>query len=1098
MDPAVLARNVLLFTLIADKYPYTTAVWNIFFHMYLDKNAYAVLIEQCRKLIDVSSSLQRWNTSPYGPFIKMCTEYTLSELRRHWMLYVGAQNLPRERMKAIRDAFAQAAKPSLEGVSINLSSARSAGPAMLMALAVSSEQFNNYWKNGVTSNDPVQIAAATLLNPTFIYSLGGEGCSVHYGTDPLISFHLAPVFGNAKGSVSVTKLVNAAKAEFSDWCSAFQAALTSKPSTVPVIRFFLGEATAVCRALHAFATTGTLESRVPVADWNAHLIQLSSEDYVVGGAPTRFNVIDTSNLDDHIGLLNILIAAVPLLSSSPPFGVLYTESLLARSNDATKEFTKRLYADIAVIGLILGLCPVDYLSGFTTRSNWHELMIYSTVKEKATQFHQVTTWKSPAAGDSVSIQNAALQLPVFDTRQLGTFLYDMYCRLFEQEDAAHFLRLNQDNIVKAWAESNLVHYTRESFVLFLRLVRDKLRISQEQWREVMGKFFDLQTADRSFPMDSNSRQDFATQLHRYGVYTTPFIESGLPKIGPFKHWNTVPSLVRIILTIPRENFAVLDESVEQICTPLLQCEIRGDWSHNHFSSVHAVFGTATIMGTKARPWAVLNDDAEGRNGTSSIVVSFTVLTKYLTAFGPMENLSVCISVCGTPGSAVPTSKLGIWLTLFSARLMDVSHVNILPEQPLLTRKAYDSSPLALPMTNTGLSAQIGQLGGVTVELDEQCELVTSFTARVSVESEDVKRAFQSGATPQIVQISPCVMRLTIVGHPQDVPFPFPVIGSKNKLRLARKSLYVEVVIPISDPFKEDGMKLNPFPVVSTDKNLNLWNIHRINLSRLPVLDVNATKLDRWLNPHVGSMMSSRERSLRKKHREDALMFIKDSLHMIFVRSSGIQAGPPRRLFALLDKATNNCDTIFFVSELRFDVHSHTMICDGYVLPLTDDLMPRIRDPFGKLLRQGDVVHVSAFKGEMQAWKQLLPALVERCRSWKHGDNCEYKAQGRIPLSEETDTDPLCSCGRGKDTEGMCKVGLWSKLAPYVTRVALSPLFAVSYMETIGRDPTAHKCSVCRGRGKPKIMVCKGCNKTRYCSGACQKKDWKTHKPRCKP
>ncbi|EGO03813.1 hypothetical protein SERLA73DRAFT_119451 [Serpula lacrymans var. lacrymans S7.3] len=94
-------------------------------------------------------------------------------------------------------------------------------------------------------------------------------------------------------------------------------------------------------------------------------------------------------------------------------------------------------------------------------------------------------------------------------------------------------------------------------------------------------------------------------------------------------------------------------------------------------------------------------------------------------------------------------------------------------------------------------------------------------------------------------------------------------------------------------------------------------------------------------------------------------------------------------------------------------------------------------------------------------------------------------------------NPLCSCGRGKDVEGMNKVNMWKPLAPYVTRIALSPLFAVSYLETVGRDPEAYRCFVCRGKGKPKLKMCTVCKKVRYCSSECQKKDWKVHKLRCK-
>jgi len=293
------------------------------------------------------------------------------------------------------------------------------------------------------------------------------------------------------------------------------------------------------------------------------------------------------------------------------------------------------------------------------------------------------------------------------------------------------------------------------------------------------------------------------------------------------------------------------------------------------------------------------------------------------------------------------------------------------------------------------------------------------------------------------------------------------------------------------------MKLNPFPVINAKGLLHPWSIHRVNLSTLPILNVNKERVKTWLNPHVGSMLSSREVSLKRKQQADTLMYVKDTLHSIFVRATGIQGTPIQRLFALLDKQTKNCDTILFVNDLRFDLAFHTMVCDGYVLPLTQRILREKGQPFEALLTKGGIVNIPVFEGEMQAWKQLLPAFVERCRvSWKHGPNCEYTAQGRIPLTQEMeeDADPLCSCGRGKDVEGMYKVELWKKFAPHVTRVAISPLFAVSYLETVGRDPDAHKCSVCRKRKK--LQTCARCKKVRYCSEGCQTKDWSAHKPKC--
>ncbi|KDR75856.1 hypothetical protein GALMADRAFT_122208 [Galerina marginata CBS 339.88] len=1105
-DPAVLARNVLLFTMLADGQPCAT-IWNIFFHFRLDKDSYTTLIDQCKELIGLSETIQKWRASPYASSIKISTEYTLTELRRHWTLYVDMQDLPKSRLVAIHNAFEQQSKESAKITT--LMAARSLGPLGVRGLkTVISESFKNFWKTGVTFVDGKSIAAATILNPTFVYSLGGEGCSLHYGTDPLVPFHLAALFGNAKSMISMTEVVKAAKREFTDWCSSYCAALPS--SSPPIVRFFVGEATAVCRALRAFGATGTLKLGVPVAQWKTQLIQLSGDEYTPAsdGAPATFNVIHTSNLEDHIGLLNVLVASAPLLSTEPS-SVLYTESLLFLGQDATKEFTEQLHADLSVIGLLVGLSPIDYLCGFSSRCNTHELMTYNAMKKDTlhVQFHQVTTWKAPTSGDTIASQSAGnILVPVFDGNQLGTLLYDIYQSLFEQQSARSFWANNQANLPKAISASNMGHYTREAFVLLLQLIRHRLQPSQDVWTTVMERFISLQLAAWSIQsMDTLHYQDFCGQLHRHSVYRLPFFDLKASKTGRFSLWNTVPDLVRIVLVIPREKLAVLEHSkAEEIGTPPLHCDIFGARCHNAFTAVHVAFGRAISVGTKSHPQIIFEQDAKGWAGDSPLVASFVAPAWLLSDLEPPEQLSVGFCVLNTPAAcATLIKKLGLTLRIFTADLMDEAHVHVLPEYPLPSRFSPQSPPLfqSLDRVKAGIFSQIGESAAAAVELDEQCELIASLTARVSITDEKSVQVFSSDGSkvvPQISQLSPCTIRISLGDRFQDITYPFPVVGSAQRLRLARKSRYIEVIVPTSRSLMPDGMKLNPYPVINTNGLLHSWSIHRVNLFTLPILDVKAKQLAEWFNNHVGSMMSARERSLRKKHQVDTLMFVKDTLHSIFVRAAGTQGGSVQRLFALQDKKTKNCDTIFFIDDLRFDLAFHTMICDGYVLPLTKRLLIEIGEPFMKLVHQGGMVNIAALEGEMRAWKQLLPAFVERCRSsWVHGPNCEYRDQGSIPLTQGMEADPLCSCGRGKEAEGMLKVGLWKKFAPYVTRIALSPLFAVSYLETVGRDPDAHKCSVCRGRGKPKLKACAGCKKVRYCSPECQKKDWKAHKPKCK-
>jgi hypothetical protein len=101
----------------------------------------------------------------------------------------------------------------------------------------------------------------------------------------------------------------------------------------------------------------------------------------------------------------------------------------------------------------------------------------------------------------------------------------------------------------------------------------------------------------------------------------------------------------------------------------------------------------------------------------------------------------------------------------------------------------------------------------------------------------------------------------------------------------------KVVVPSFSALKLDinDRAFNPFAVMRNVLSINPWSVHRVNLSRLPILDAagRGKVLYGWLNPHIGSTFSQREVSIRKKGGRDALLLIKDTIHSIFARSSGI-------------------------------------------------------------------------------------------------------------------------------------------------------------------------------------------------------------------
>jgi hypothetical protein len=254
-------------------------------------------------------------------------------------------------------------------------------------------------------------------------------------------------------------------------------------------------------------------------------------------------------------------------------------------------------------------------------------------------------------------------------------------------------------------------------------------------------------------------------------------------------------------------------------------------------------------------------------------------------------------------------------------------------------------------------------------------------------------------------------------------------------------------------------------------------------------------------------MTDRERALRQRDiRTDTLTNIKTTIHAILVSATGTQK-PQSRVFGLAVRG--NVDTLIFVPTLRFDLASHTLVADAYALPLNQDRVKKVQKMLTGLV--GKFVTVNLWGDEVADWKRLLPALVERCRTWKHGPNCEFLAKRTIPLSLEHENDPLCGCGKGKDlSAAFMKEKARAPAIPFVTRIAIGPIFGVPYVEDVGgfvsamverdeEEPGGRHdgCARCGGPGKPKLLLCGACKSTSYCSAGCQREDWKKHKIMCK-
>jgi hypothetical protein len=788
------ARNTILFTLLADEgaVQKVPQIWDIFFHFYLDKASHDLLITQCRKLVELSSDLDSWNNGPYGPFLRMCTSDTLAELRRLWQLYIKTTTYSPSEAKAFKSAYAADIKASKAKSKFVLTSSRAAGPLSMYALKMAGDHYNNYWETGICSAVPKRPSEVSYPNPTLVYSMVGDKFGVHYGTDPLSCFHLAealvPAVGSARHPEQVTlkDVITVCKTQFSLWCTSVSKVLGSHGPSSPsplIMRCFVGDALSLCQALGYSRTTKSTSTPFPVAPWKSACITFDSEAYGADKqslAPTTFNVIDTSNLLDHVGVLNILVVTSPILQRTPS-ATLYTEGLSGSGPEDS--LSQQLCGDIATIGLLLGLIPVSFVSQFTNRSNMHELMMQFS-KENVTQNHERLAWRLLGGAEKLMTD---LDRPIDITpEQLAGVFFNVYLDIFFYQNMARKMTMvkQSPSSIRIFGD---IHYHRRAYVEFLSVV--KRRVITE-WAPTMNMLHDKILGDRTLMTGMNCYQDLCCQLHLLGVFTVEWMS--LQKVQEvyrierppvFHDWKAIPQTVCIVLVVPRARLQSLLPALDENGTPVLQCDVRGAMTSNTYSCINTVFGTVKISGKGDGKTAAIKEDATRRYGTSPLVVWFWVPS---VVFSNEHQLSVVLTVLSTPATFTLTMKLGFDLSLFRADMGDDQLVHILRQRP----NAVPGNPGEKSMQIRDCSVKTPRATFVT--LDKDCKKPLSFTTRVDIVEPEMKTSLTSGATPTVKQVSMHSIAVVLGDKSLQFPFPLPIDAKKVKLRIARKSLYIEV------------------------------------------------------------------------------------------------------------------------------------------------------------------------------------------------------------------------------------------------------------------------------------------------------------------
>ena len=334
----------------------------------------------------------------------------------------------------------------------------------------------------------------------------------------------------------------------------------------------------------------------------------------------QFDVINRLNLNDHVSILNILPATVPLLSRHA-CSVLYTESLLLAAEHTSESLNALIHSDITALSLIIGVAPVGTLLGTTTDSASTEIMSAWLGKKspgRQTQFRIHIPWKIPRFSDwqnpeaSNGLQTSTERIGV-NSEELAAFFFGLYRKMFAFEDLSQMISLTQRQIHTPLA-GDLRFYSRLTLVALLHLAKSQVLTD---WAKCVDVLLQKIENDRSLILSSNNLQELYVHLHLSELWENPALEmdpraaaaafgTSRPvtgETGLLQHYD-IPSVVYVVLVVPRSKLGVFDEPLESTGTPGLHISVsQQGMFENSFFGIGCCFGQLKAeLGTALTIW----------------------------------------------------------------------------------------------------------------------------------------------------------------------------------------------------------------------------------------------------------------------------------------------------------------------------------------------------------------------------------------------------------------------------------------------------------------------------------------------------------------
>jgi MYND finger len=1136
LNALISARNILLLSWLLDETTIddaqTTHHWSAFYSVVVKPECFQEIHDRSSLLHQFSADLETWHSCKYGDVLRFTDAKSLHQVRRIWAKYSNFPAPGSAPHRKFRDDFMKQVgrihKEKLQG-GFSVSGVRSAGINSIAALVVISESFGRFWKTGVAGGLPELTENATCLNPLLVFSeAGGDRCSIHYGADPLLGFHCSTAFvemspvESSKFSpdqyrqsedreISIRRFVKTAMEQFKAWCISFQSAAVearrASGEKSLIVHHFCGDALEF--SFSAQTAMRRMEPKSNIfnscrAPWKDSLEFLEDATFL-----GPFDVIDTSNISDHVGPMHVLIGCLPLLKHSAN-STLYTDHLVQDSKDSRPidRLKSLLCGDPTSIFVLLRAAPMECLTGITSVSSFLEetYRTFFPAANGVSQSRWRLAWKDIRFCDPNASSLLSDRYPCsWDDEALARLLVAIYHEMFKEEEIATAM----ESLAKKYVMPR--HYTRSGFVALLSLIQRRHQV--KDWTKLYETFVGVISQHDPLSLKTNAAQDLFLQLHLQGLYTCGIMRTFVPR-NPPRGWPCplpFPPTLGLLFRVPfGKCLPVLSECRKKTLSLVFEVYVDSPPFSNRYGSIHCAYAHQIPPSELPEAWRDCSDLIVYVH-----VASWTIVSNSSTASKISLRLRHDIASLQTFGLS-----LGPYLTIFETNLHN--SVYVVPKFP-----------------HDPLGGNVSANSSATIERPECSILVPNMsivngqitaTTRAFLKG-DPKARLAKGAPVTNVQTSASILTISLGTLKLPLPVPFPFQHGNCTVRIARKSGWIEAVVPFTTNTSPASFNVDPFSIIR-EKSLTpySWTMPRVIPKGLPVVQLSTDNNLGWIRDHVMSSFSNRERALRDDNFNtrttgDGFVDLKEELFIIILRAAGLQDPSPHKIFLLETPSMGVC-CVIFVKHVKLEESYATLAADAYVLVLTPDLVHRFSRELLDL-NEGGAIQIKCSEESYKVWGRYLAASIERCRDWVHTKRC---ATAGYKTHEDDTNQPLlrwiCRCGAGKVPQEFREEKRWKPFSPFVVRCLLTPVFPAPSMElqipesmlgNFKKDMDAHidderdekakekdslkelRCSTCKAAGRRdggKLLRCSGCSQAVYCSKECQRNDWKDHRKRC--